>query len=244
MEWAEIKRRLVKEGTSVQVLADLEAVPYKTMYNRIMAHQVKDGVTYLTPENTKGMKKAKAISDTKQKQAKEKEKAAGLPEDAAPAKMGIVDITKYNCATCANVIGRPESYSSADGHIEIEKYCTKGHDYGGNHKCCSEYVTAALEPFIKAPEESPNLPEKVPKLTEVPEDKPLIIPFPDPEKAGLCPEVMEMLRENCEACRKLAESYARQASEYAHLLKRYGVDIPAAQKKKSEDLRRYFPEVQ
>lgn len=81
MEWAEIKRRLVKEGTSVQVLADLEAVPYKTMYNRIMAHQVKDGVTYLTPENTKGMKKAKAISDTKQKQAKEKEKAAGLPED-------------------------------------------------------------------------------------------------------------------------------------------------------------------
>lgn len=81
MEWAEIKRRLVKEGTSVQVLADLEAVPYKTMYNRIMAHQVKDGVTYLTPENTKGMKKAKAISDTKQKQAKEKEKDAGLPED-------------------------------------------------------------------------------------------------------------------------------------------------------------------
>lgn len=81
MEWAEIKRRLLKEGTSVQVLADLEAVPYKTMYNRIMAHQVKDGVTYLTPENTKGMKKTKAISDTKQKQAKEKEKAAGLPED-------------------------------------------------------------------------------------------------------------------------------------------------------------------
>ena len=81
MEWAEIKRRLVKEGTSVQVLADLEAVPYKTMYNRIMAHQVKDGVTYLTPENTKGMKQAKAISDTKQKQAKEKEKAAGLPEE-------------------------------------------------------------------------------------------------------------------------------------------------------------------
>lgn len=80
MEWAEIKRRLTKEGTSVQVIADLEGVPYKTMYNRIMAHQVKDGVQYLTPANTKGMKKAKAISDTKQKQAKEKEKAAGLPE--------------------------------------------------------------------------------------------------------------------------------------------------------------------
>lgn len=91
MEWAEIKRRLVKEGTSVQVLADLEAIPYKTMYNRIMAHQVKDGVTYLTPENTKGMKKAKAISQTKQKQAKEKEKAAGLPEDIPEKKKNVPD---------------------------------------------------------------------------------------------------------------------------------------------------------
>lgn len=78
MEWAEIKRRLTKEGTSVQVVADLEGVPYKTMYNRIMAHQVKDGVTYLTPENTKGMKKAK-----------EKEKAAGLPEDPGKLPEGL-----------------------------------------------------------------------------------------------------------------------------------------------------------
>ena len=53
MDWPELKRRLQKEGTSVQVLADLEGVPYKTMYNRIMAHQQKEGVTYLTPENTK-----------------------------------------------------------------------------------------------------------------------------------------------------------------------------------------------
>lgn len=83
MEWAEIKRRLL-DGTSVQILADLNGVTYKTMYNRIMAHQVKDGVTYLTPRNTKGLKKAKAISKTKQAQAKAKEKAAGLPE--APEK--------------------------------------------------------------------------------------------------------------------------------------------------------------
>lgn len=75
MDWAEIKRRLL-DGTSVQILADLNGVTYKTMYNRIMAHQVKDGVTYLTPRNTKGLKKAKAISKTKQAQAREKEKAA------------------------------------------------------------------------------------------------------------------------------------------------------------------------
>lgn len=164
MDWAEVKRRLL-DGTSVQILADLNAVTYKTMYNRIMAHQIKDGVIYLTPGNTKGLKKAKAISNTKQAQAREKEKAAGLPE---------------------------------------------------------------------APEKKPSAPEVVP------DDKPLIIPFPDPEKAGLCPEVMDVLRENFETCSKLAESYARQASDYAHLLKRYGVDIPEAQKKKAEEIRRIF----
>lgn len=83
MDWAEIKRRLL-DGTSVQILADLNGVTYKTMYNRIMAHQIKDDVTYLTPGNTKGLKKAKAISKTKQAQAKAKEKAAGIPE--APEK--------------------------------------------------------------------------------------------------------------------------------------------------------------
>lgn len=171
MDWAEIKRRLL-DGTSVQILADLNGVTYKTMYNRIMAHQIKDGVIYLTPENTKGLKKAKAISNTKQAQAKAKEKAAGLPE---------------------------------------------------------------------APEKKPSAPEDPGKLPEVvPDDKPLIIPFPDPEKAGLCPEVMDVLRENFETCSKLAESYARQASDFAHLLKRYGVEIPEAQKKKAEEIRQIF----
>ena len=83
MDWTEIKIRL-RAGASVQILADLNGVTYKTMYNRIMAHQIKDGVTYLTPGNTKGLKKAKAISKTKQAQAREKENAAGLPE--APEK--------------------------------------------------------------------------------------------------------------------------------------------------------------
>lgn len=118
MEWAEIKRRLVKEGTSVQVLADLEAVPYKTMYNRIMAHQVKDGVTYLTPENTKGMKKAKAISETKQKQAKElepfinaPEKSPNLPED--PGKLPEVPPEVYSSAALM-----PETMDEIERNIE------------------------------------------------------------------------------------------------------------------------------
>lgn len=83
MDWAEIKMRL-RDGASVQVLADLNAVTYKTMYNRIMAHQVKDGVEYLTPRNTKGMRKSKAISKTKQAQAKEKEKKAAQKSAERP----------------------------------------------------------------------------------------------------------------------------------------------------------------
>lgn len=200
MEWAEIKRRLVKEGTSVQVLADLEAVPYKTMYNRIMAHQVKDGVTYLTPENTKGMKKAKAISETKQKQAKEKEKAAGLPED--PAKHGAVDIKNFNCANCANGVKLPPEYGAT-------KYCANGHNYDGIFGVCSEYVTDVLEPFIKAPEESPDVPEDPGKLPEVP-----------PEvysSASLMPETMDEIERNIEACLQLAARYRQQAEDWKRI---------------------------
>lgn len=214
MDWAEVKKRLL-DGTSVQILADLNGVTYKTMYNRIMAHQVKDGVTYLTPRNTKGLKKAKAISKTKQAQAREKEKAAGIPEaNPMPGEMCMFDITRYNCTTCANA-----------SHRDNQPFCMRGHGYGET-SCCSEWERY-----------KPSAPEDPGKL---PEDKPLIIPFPDPEKAGLCPEVMDVLRENFETCSKLAESYARQASDYAHLLKRYGVDIPEAQKKKAEEIRRIF----
>ena len=47
MDWPEIKRRLTKEGTSVQILADLEGVPYKTMYQRIKWHERQDGKKYM-----------------------------------------------------------------------------------------------------------------------------------------------------------------------------------------------------
>lgn len=212
MDWAEVKKRLL-DGTSVQILADLNGVTYKTMYNRIMAHQVKDGVTYLTPRNTKGLKKAKAISKTKQAQAREKEKAAGIPE--APP---VIVTNDYSCKGCAHCI------QWSGGFL-----CKMGRECGEN--CvCSDYKTFP-EP---APEKKPSAPEVVP------DDKPLIIPFPDPEKDGLCPEVMEMLRDNFDACSKLAASYARQASDYAHLLKRYGVEIPETQKKKAEEIRRIF----
>jgi len=56
MEWNEIKMRL-RDGASVQILADLEGVPYKTMYNRIKQHEIKDGVVYMKPEQLNKRKK-------------------------------------------------------------------------------------------------------------------------------------------------------------------------------------------
>lgn len=156
MEWAEIKRRL-REGATVQILADLNGVTYKTMYNRIMAHQVKDGVIYLTPENTKGLKKSKAISNTKQAQAKAKEKAAGLPEvpNPQPGEMYMVDITRYNCTTCANA-----------SHRDNQPFCMRGHGYGET-SCCSEwerYKPSAPEDPGKLPEVAALMPETMDEI--------------------------------------------------------------------------------
>ena len=56
MEWDEINRRL-KNGTSVQILADLDGVTYKTMYNRIKYYERRDGKKYIPVQH--GGKKAK-----------------------------------------------------------------------------------------------------------------------------------------------------------------------------------------
>lgn len=210
MDWAEIKMRL-RDGTSVDILADLNGVPYKTMYNRIMAHQIKDNVTYLTPKNTRGgMNKSKAISKTKQAQAKAKEKKAAQKSAERPEVNPA--ITEYNCATCANVIARPESYSCTDGHIEIEKYCTKGHSYGGTNICCSDYVTSALEPFIKAPEKKQDIPEEVYNM-----------------RRQLQPETIEELKEQYRTCMQLAERYQKQAEDWKKIIDTFGTSHPGAQ---------------
>lgn len=161
MEWAEIKRRLL-DGTSVQILADLNGVTYKTMYNRIMAHQVKDGVTYLTPRNTKGLKKAKAISKTKQAQAKAKEKAAGIPE--APP---VIVTNDYSCKGCAHCY-----------ETSFDMFCKRGHECGEN--CvCSDY-----KPFPEpAPEKKPSAPEDPGKLPEDINDETLAAVLKDISRA-------------------------------------------------------------
>lgn len=249
MEWPEVKRRLTKEGTSVQVLADLEGVPYKTMYNRIMQHQIKDGVTYLTPQNSKGLKRSEEMKAIKRKKNREAEKAQGLPEvpkailPAVPS-ADFPDII-FNCDSCRHKVVTPDTF---------EALCAYGHKYGGINAVCSDYhadesTMLAIE-MRKNKEHPCNVPPKLPEVVKEPENIPedvytkkeeprLLVPVSDPEREGLCPEVMEALQENYEICRKLAERYLRQANDYAHLLKRYGVDIPKAR----EEMMRKLPEV-
>lgn len=76
MEWDEIKMRL-RDGASVQILADLEGVPYKTMYNRIKQHELKDGKVYMKPT---------ALRASRQKRTKYKkpEVIEPKPEEVRP----------------------------------------------------------------------------------------------------------------------------------------------------------------
>ena len=62
MEWEEIKRRL-KNGATVQIVADLDGVPYKTMYNRIKWHERQDGKTYMTKDQIKQTREKKPDKD-------------------------------------------------------------------------------------------------------------------------------------------------------------------------------------
>lgn len=62
MEWDEIKRRL-KNGATVQIVADLDGVPYKTMYNRIKWHERQDGKTYMTKDQIKPTREKKPDKD-------------------------------------------------------------------------------------------------------------------------------------------------------------------------------------
>ena len=56
MKWDEINRRL-KNGTSVKILAELDGVDYKTMYNRIRQHERKDGKTYMKESQLRAKRK-------------------------------------------------------------------------------------------------------------------------------------------------------------------------------------------
>lgn len=49
MEWDEINRR-IKNGTTIQILADLDGINYNAMVQKIRWHEKKDGKQYITPE--------------------------------------------------------------------------------------------------------------------------------------------------------------------------------------------------
>lgn len=103
MEWEEISRRL-KNGTSVQILADLDGVPYKTMYNRIKYHERTSGKQLIPDDDKKISKKKKKIVEEIKEAAKKVEPVVLIdPEMNLPFSHGI-EITNETSETLGNLI--------------------------------------------------------------------------------------------------------------------------------------------
>ena len=95
MEWEEISRRL-RNGTSVQILADLAGCTYKTMYNRIRQHERKDGKKYIKPEQMKRpfetkRKKAEPAQDEPEYKSAYVPEVEPIGEEKAPALPEVVE---------------------------------------------------------------------------------------------------------------------------------------------------------
>ena len=81
MEWDEISRRL-RNGTSVQILADLDGVPYKTMYNRIKYYERRDGKRYMPESKPMKAKGATGLEEIQDSEADPEElKPVIIPEE-------------------------------------------------------------------------------------------------------------------------------------------------------------------
>ena len=132
MEWNEINRRL-KNGTSVQVLADLDGTTYKTMYNRIKYYERRDGKQYLKPEHLRHEKKKKDSPEA------DKEK----PEPASE----VIEVPISELITC--------KYCKHVSHRHNEPFCTRGHVYGVNDSCSEWTVEGKVAPDI--PEAVPEV---------------------------------------------------------------------------------------
>ena len=87
MDWPEIKRRLTKENTSVQILADLEGVPYKTMYQRIKWHERQDGKKYIQPHQEHPEPKTKKKEKLPEDKPDFMTKKLHIPEEVKNADM-------------------------------------------------------------------------------------------------------------------------------------------------------------
>ena len=210
----------------MQVLADLEGVPYKTMYNRIMQHQIKDGVIYLTPQNSKGLKRSEEMKTIKRKKSREAEKAQGLPEDpkailpAVPS-ADFPDII-FNCDSCRHKVIYPDTF---------EAQCAYGHRYGGINAVCSDYHadegTALAIEMRKNKEHPCNVPPKLPEVVKEPDNI--------PEGVYTCawdlmPETIEELNHMYFTCKQLAERYQKQADDWLQIM-----EMCAARSNKSRE---------
>ena len=195
MKWDEIKRRL-KNGASVQIIADLDGVPYKTMYNRIKWHERQDGIKYMPEE--------------KKRKPKQKDAPKVVP-DPAPGKtveipevVPVIVTNDYSCKGCAHCM-----------QASIGLFCEMGHECGA-HCVCSDYKTFP-EP---APAPDPEFLQKKMNLPEVVQD-----PVPKPARE-LMPETIDEMLQTYRQVRELADRYQKQAEDWRFILCSLGVNIP------------------
>ena len=120
----------------MQILADLEGVPYKTMYQRIKWHERQDGKKYMPEMKTKKKKKAEAekvgreIVEGLPKFEADTEEKQDIPEDV------YTGIPPYSCLTCAHRGFNDYSY---------EFVCLNNHEYCEGRGCCSDYKEKTIE---------------------------------------------------------------------------------------------------
>lgn len=138
MDWPEIKRRLTKEGTSVQILADLEGVPYKTMYQRIKWHERQDGKKYMPEMKMKKKEKRPEVKpEFLTKELHIPEEKQDIPEDVYT---GSANYENLDCKHCAyGYLNKKSGFYHCMGSPRF---------INGNGKC-TDYTKREAEPAQK-----------------------------------------------------------------------------------------------
>lgn len=81
MPWEEIKKQL-EAGATVQAVADLAGVPYKTMYNRIKWREKQDGKIYMLNSQ---------LRERRKPDIKPVKKAEPVPEEKPAIPKGVIE---------------------------------------------------------------------------------------------------------------------------------------------------------
>jgi len=171
MEWNEIKMRL-RDGASVQILADLEGVPYKTMYNRIKQHELKDGKTYMNASALKATRGGRRST----RKPDEKKVTYKKPE--------VIEAPKQKIE-CREVDPVKVVHPSPEASEAMWKMGEKIQEASEKLKAACQKVSEKLREAIPTPELTIQVVEDVEK---------------GPEEEGGSPELTETKGNICDTC--------------------------------------------